>query len=166
MTDLLIYQKGRPRSRTPTRRLTLTKAKVRCAALSLSLAEAAAGVPFAGGFVRGSVDGCAANIAEADPILAYRLAALRLAGPQFANHVTSTQDQRHVLLCVLTVCAGKHPRRRQRVAVVRTVSLRTVASCNSKEHVASCSLHVCCFQCSPRSQAAGQLTLASRTTHA
>jgi hypothetical protein len=104
---------------------------VRCAA-SLSLAEAAAGVPFTGGFVRGSVGGCAANIAEADPILAYRLAALRLAGPQFASNVTSTQDQHHVLLCVLVVCAGRHPRGRQRVGVVRTVSLRTV----------SCALHV------------------------
>ena len=53
--------------------------------------------------------------------------------PQFAN-VSKRQDQRHVLLCVLVVCAGRHLRRLQRV--VRTVSLRTVASCNSKEHVA------------------------------
>ena len=45
----------------------------------------------------------------------------------------STQDQRHVLLCVLVVCAGRHLRRRQRVGVVRTVSQRTVASCNRCE---------------------------------
>jgi len=37
--------------------------------------------------------------------------------------VTSTQDQRNVLLCVLAVCAGTHVRRRRCVSVVRTVSL-------------------------------------------
>ena len=39
-------------------------------ALLLALAETAAGVPFAGGFVRGSVGGYAAKTAEPDPILA------------------------------------------------------------------------------------------------
>ena len=39
-------------------------------ALLLALAEAAAGVPFAGVFVRDSVGGFAANIVEPDPILA------------------------------------------------------------------------------------------------
>ena len=136
-TKLSLGPGGKPVPRTASSLST------RKGALLLALAEAAAGVPFAAGFVQGSVGGCAANIAEADPILAYRLAALRLAGPQFANHVTSTHDQRHVLLGVLVVCAGKHPRRRQRVGVVMTVSLCTVASCYSKDQSpASCHLHV------------------------
>ena len=66
-------------------------------------------MPVAGGFVWNSVGGCAAKTAEPDPILAERHSALQLAYPQSANHVTSTQDQRHVLLCVLVVCAGRHP---------------------------------------------------------
>ena len=43
---------------------------LRCWLLALGGAEAAAGVPFAGVFVRDSVGGCAANIVEPDPILA------------------------------------------------------------------------------------------------
>ena len=34
-----------------------------------------------------------------------------------ASNVTKRQDQRHVLLCVLVVCAGRHLRRRQCVGV-------------------------------------------------
>ena len=71
-------------------------------ALLLALAEAAAGVPVAGGFFRDSVGGFATNIA--DPILAYRLAALRLACPQFAT--TSPPHRTNVTCCcVCSSCA-------------------------------------------------------------
>ena len=65
-------------------------------------------MPFAGGFIRGSGVGCAAvaKTVEPDPILAERLAALLLAYPHFASNVTSTQDPRHVLLCMLVMRAG------------------------------------------------------------
>ena len=99
-------------------------------------------MPVAGGFVRGSVGGCAANIAEADPMLAYRLAALRLACPQCANHVTATQDQLNVLLYVLAVCAGTHLHRRRYVGVVKQCrhALSRAAARKSTSPV-SCSLH-------------------------